>query len=84
MPRRNDKLNPYVAHWATLRGGQMGFMDWFKKGEKEAAENKETVTGGIDKVADVADDKTGGQYTEQIDQGAEKAKDYVEGLDEEN
>jgi hypothetical protein len=61
----------------------MGFMDWFKKGKQTAAENQETVTQGIDKVADVADDKTGGQYTEQIDQGAEAAKDYVEGLDEE-
>ena len=61
----------------------MGFMDWFKKGEKAAVENKEAVTEGIDKVADVADDKTGGQYSEHIDEGAEKAKDYVEGLGEE-
>jgi hypothetical protein len=61
----------------------MGFMDWFKKGQKAAAENKEAVKDGIDKAADVADDKTGGQYTEQIDQGAEAAKDYVEGLDAE-
>jgi hypothetical protein len=58
-------------------------MDWFKKGKQAAAENKEAVKDGIDKVADVADDKTGGQHSEQIDQGAETAKDYVEGLDEE-
>jgi MT0933-like antitoxin protein len=61
----------------------MGFMDWFKRGEKTVAENKETVTDGIEKAADVADDKTGGQYTEHIDQGAETAQEYVQGLDEE-
>jgi hypothetical protein len=58
----------------------MGFSDWFKKSKDTAVENKDTVTDGIDKAADVADDKTGGEYTEQIDTGAEKAKDVVEGL----
>jgi len=36
------------------------------------------VDSGIDKAADVADDKTGGKYTEQIDGAAEKAKDVVD------
>ena len=30
---------------------------------------------GIDKAADVADEKTGGKYDDKIDTGAEKAKD---------
>jgi hypothetical protein len=58
----------------------MGFSDWFKNAKDTAVENKDTVTDGIDKAADLADDKTGGEYTEQIDTGAEKAKDVVEGL----
>jgi hypothetical protein len=58
----------------------MGFSDWFKKAKDTAADNKDTVTEGIDKTADMADDKTGGQYSEQIDTGADKAKDVVEGL----
>ncbi|MEP9381858.1 antitoxin [Nocardioides sp. KR10-350] len=40
------------------------------------------VSGGIDKAASVADDKTGGKYTEQIDSGADKAKDAVEKMDD--
>ncbi len=33
-------------------------------------------------MADLADEKTEGKYSDQIDQGAEKAKEYVEDLDE--
>jgi uncharacterized protein YjbJ (UPF0337 family) len=42
----------------------------------------EQVDGAIDKAADVADDKTGGKYTEKIDSAADKAKDIVDKLDE--
>jgi MT0933-like antitoxin protein len=63
----------------------MGLMDtikgWFGMAEKQAAAHEEQVTAGIDKTADVADDKTGGKYSDQIDQGAEQATDFVEGLD---
>jgi hypothetical protein len=63
----------------------MGVMDtikgWFGMAKKQAAEREDQVTAGIDKAADEVDDKTGGRYTEQIDQGAEKTKDFVEGLD---
>jgi hypothetical protein len=61
----------------------MGWKDLFGKSRKIAAEHEDQVTGAIDKAADVADEKTGGQYTDQIDTGAEKAKDFVEGIDEE-
>jgi hypothetical protein len=60
----------------------MGFKDWFSRAKDLAADNEEAVKDGIDKAADVADDKTGGRFSEQIDQGAETAKDFVDGLDE--
>lgn len=47
-----------------------------------AGEHSDTVTDGIDKAADFAKDKTGGSYDDQIDTGAEAAKDHVEGLDD--
>jgi hypothetical protein len=40
------------------------------------------MDSAIDKAADVADDKTGGKYTEKIDDAADKAKDVVDKLDE--
>ncbi|HEY5890480.1 MAG TPA: antitoxin [Acidimicrobiia bacterium] len=61
----------------------MGFSDWFKKGKDTAADNKDTVKEGIDKTADMADDKTGGEYSKQIDTGADKAKEVVDGLGDE-
>jgi hypothetical protein len=39
------------------------------------------VESAIDKAADVADDKTKGKYSDQIDTAAEKAKDVVDKLD---
>ncbi|KAA3640588.1 MAG: antitoxin [Armatimonadetes bacterium] len=66
----------------------MGFMDSVKgmvsKGKDLAGDHADKVQDGIDKAADVADDKTGGKYSDQIDSGAEKAKDFVEGLDDDN
>ena len=62
----------------------MGFKDWFGKGKKTVAENREAVVDGVDKAADLADDKTGGKYADQIDQGAEEANDFVEGLGDED
>ncbi len=65
----------------------MGFMDDAKdmldKAKDAAAEQSESVKGGIDKAADFASDKTGGKYDEHIDKGADTAKDYVDGLDDE-
>ena len=61
----------------------MGVGDFVDKAKDLAAENEDAVKEGIDKAADIADDKTGGKYTDQIDDGAEKAKDFVEGLDDE-
>jgi ABC-type transporter Mla subunit MlaD len=57
----------------------MGLLDKIKG----ALQGKgKQVNDGIDKAADVADDKTDGKYTEQIDGAADKAKDVVDKLDE--
>lgn len=58
----------------------MGFKDWFGKGKKAAAEHAETVKDGVDKAADFVDDKTGEKFSDQIDTGAEAAKDAVDKL----
>lgn len=61
----------------------MGFSDWFRKTKDTAVDNNDTVNEGVDKAADVADDKTEGKYSEHIDTGADKAKDVVDGLSDE-
>lgn len=61
----------------------MGIGDFVDKAKYLAAEHEDKVGEGIDKVADMVDDKTEGKYAYQIDQGAEKAKHFVEGLDDE-
>ena len=65
----------------TPKGERMGFLDKFKKQAADlAGDHGDKIEDAIDKVADVADDKTGGKYSDKIDSGAEKAKDVVEGL----
>jgi hypothetical protein len=59
----------------------MGLMDTLKSALKGRSKQ---VESGIDKVADVVDDKTGGKHTDKIDDAAEKAKDLVEKLDDQN
>ncbi len=58
----------------------MGLGDFIDKAKDVVADNEEAVEGGIDQVADVVDDKTGGKYSDQVDQGAEAAKDFVDDL----
>jgi hypothetical protein len=58
----------------------MGFMDKLKGlvgGHKDQAEQ------GIDKVADVADEKTEGSHTAQIDSAAEQGKEGIDNLGDE-
>ena len=56
----------------------MGFLD---KAKELVGKNADKADGVIDKAADVIDDKTGNKHTEKIEQGAEKAKDFVDKLD---
>jgi hypothetical protein len=61
----------------------VGIFDKFKKKAADVAEEHgDNIEAGIDKAAEVADDKTGGKYTDKIESGSEKAKDLVEGLGE--
>ena len=56
----------------------MGFGDMVDKAKDLVSGNKDAVKGGIDKAADAADKATGGKASDQIDTGAEKAKDIVD------
>lgn len=59
----------------------MGFLDdALDKAKDMASEHSEQVSAGLDKAADLADEKTGGKYGDQIDGGVDKAKDAL-GLD---
>ena len=49
-------------------------MGIFDKTKDMIGEHNAEVDRAIDKVADVADQKTGGEHTEQIDQAAEEAQ----------
>jgi hypothetical protein len=42
---------------------------------------EDAVKGGVDKAAEAADQATGGKYTEQIDKGAEAAKNIVDKIE---
>lgn len=53
----------------------MGFLD---KAKDLLKGREKQVGSAIDKVADLADERTGGKHTEKIDDAAEKAKDAVE------
>jgi hypothetical protein len=55
----------------------MGLLD---KAKGLLGKHDEQAKQGIDKVADVVDDKTGGKHTEKIDDAAEKAKGAVDKL----
>lgn len=57
----------------------MGLLDNVKKALKGKGKQ---IESGIDKVADVVDDKTGGKHAEKIDDAADKAKDIVDKIDE--
>jgi hypothetical protein len=57
----------------------MGLLDKVKKAIKGKGDE---VSKGIDKVADVVDDKTKGKHSSTIDGVADNAKDLVDELDE--
>jgi hypothetical protein len=65
-----------------VRRTKMGIFD---KAKDLAAEHSDAVEGGIDKAGDAVDEKTGGEYTEKIEQGedvaTEKAEDYLKSDD---
>jgi hypothetical protein len=60
----------------------MGIFDKLKKNvEKAVDEHGDQISKGIDKAAEMADKKTGGNHEGQIATGAAKAKDALDNLD---
>ncbi len=53
-------------------------MGIFDKAKDLVNEHNDKVDQGIDKAAEVIDQKTGGQHTGQINQGAEQAKQALD------
>ena len=53
-------------------------MGIFDKAKDLLNEHNDKVDQGIDKAAELIDQKTGGQHTEQIDQAAEQAKQAMD------
>jgi hypothetical protein len=49
--------------------------------EKGVDSQGEKVGEGVDRAAELADDKTGGKHGDQLEQGSDKAKDTLDGLD---
>jgi uncharacterized protein YjbJ (UPF0337 family) len=63
----------------------MGFLDKLRgKAQDVVDEHGDKVSQGIDKAAEVIDDKTGGKLGDKADTAAEKAKDALDGLDGKN
>lgn len=62
----------------------MGLTDKFKelkdKAEDAAAGHSDQIRGAIQKAATTADQKTGGKYSEKIEQAGAKADSLVGGL----
>ena len=50
-------------------------MGIFDKAREALHEHADKIDGAVDKVADEADQRTGGQHTADIDRGADLAKD---------
>ncbi|HVK35448.1 MAG TPA: antitoxin [Microlunatus sp.] len=53
-------------------------MGIFDKAKDLLNEHNDKVDQGIDKAAELIDQKTGGQHTEQIGQAAEQAKQAMD------
>lgn len=60
----------------------MGFLDDAKDKLTKAVDSQgDKIGDGLEKAADLVDDKTGGKYGDKIDTGVDKAKDALDGLD---
>ena len=51
--------------------------DFFDQAKKLASEHEDLVDQGLDKVADLAKDKTGGKYDEHIDTAQDKLEGFL-------
>jgi MT0933-like antitoxin protein len=63
----------------------MGFLDRLKGMVTKTVDDQgDKIDSGLDKAADVADDKTGGKYSEKIDAGVDQTKNALDSLDGKN
>ncbi|HEU5483594.1 MAG TPA: antitoxin [Microlunatus sp.] len=53
-------------------------MGIFDKAKDLINEHNDKVDQGIDKAAEIIDQKTGGQHSEQVKQGAQQAKNAMD------
>lgn len=56
----------------------MGLGDMLDKGKDLLGGHTDEAKDAVDKAADAADSATGGKATDQIDLGADKAKDFID------
>jgi hypothetical protein len=60
----------------------MGILDDAKNTLTELVDGHGQQVGeGIDKAGDLVDEKTGGQFSDQVDSGQDLAKNALDGLD---
>ena len=60
----------------------MGLFDKLKGGKAKelVEEHGDEIKKGVDKATDMADEKTGGQYSEHLDTVDDKAKDVIDDM----
>ena len=51
--------------------------DFFDQAKKLASEHEDLVDKGLDKANEVADEKTGGRYDDQIDAAQDKLEGFL-------
>ena len=52
----------------------------FDKAKNLLEANADKVEGAVDKLAEVVDEQTGGKHKDQIDKGADRAKNVIKGF----
>lgn len=63
----------------------MGFLDDAKSKLSDAVDSHgDKIADGLDKAAELVDDKTGGKLGDKLELGVDKAKDALDGLDGKN
>jgi hypothetical protein len=63
----------------------MGFLDRFRKPAADAVDKHgDQIGDAADKAGDMADEHTGGKYSEKIDSGVDKGKGALDNLDGQN
>lgn len=62
----------------------MGLGDFVDKAKDVVGDNADKADELIDKAGDMVDEKTDGKFEGQVDKGQEMAKDFVDGLEEDD